>query len=419
MIQEFSVQNFLSFKEKQTISFLATADKKLVDELTCEPKPGGPKLLKLIMIYGANASGKSNLLQAIQSLWAMLFTSRDREHEPVKAYAPFELTKDLPIHFEIIFWANNRKYYYELKYDRYNIIYEKMVYSSDKDVQSLMYERSNSTDIRFGTTIGIKAKQRDDLIKETLKNHTILSTLSKKNIDAPLVIKELYEWIKSNAHDLDVHNDGLEIAEQAEKDPSLKRIILNLMQKADFNISDFNIVEGDLPKGLINLIEKYDILSESTKEKWLQNKQILFTHSTENEKFKISFGLQSSGTKVYFRLARLLFDLKKGGCIFMEDELDNELHYDLLLHYLKTYLELSCQSQLIFATHNQLLLDEDWMIRRDMVWFVEKDRKTASSILYRASEMGIHKNASLMNAYRIGKLGAKPVLGSTLLNIEK
>jgi hypothetical protein len=92
------------------------------------------------------------------------------------------------------------------------------------------------------------------------------------------------------------------------------------------------------------------------------------------------------------------------------------LHYDLLIHYLKTYLQTGSKSQLLFASHNQLLLDEDWMIRRDMVWFAEKDRKTASTILYRASDMGLHKNVSLMNAYRIGKLGAKPVLGSTLLN---
>lgn len=418
MIQEFSVQNFLSFGEKQSISFLATGDKKLVNELTCEPKKNGPKLLKLIMIYGANASGKSNLLQSIQALWTMLFLSRDKEHESVRAYAPFELTKEKPTHFEIVFWANGKKYIYELLYNQYNIIYEKMMYTSNKDVLSLMYERKNSNDIHFGSTIGIKSKQKNDLIKDTLKNHTILSTLNKKNIDVPPALRELYNWIKNNVHELGIHNNSVEIAEQATRNPTLKKTILELMNKADFNISDFNMIEVGLDKDLAKIIENDSELTDSAKERILHSKQVLFTHDAENNKFQITFGLESSGTRVFFRLARLLFDLKQGGCIFMEDEIDDQLHYDLLLHYLKTYLESACQSQLIFATHNQLLLDEDWMIRRDMIWFVEKDRKTASSTIYRASDMGIHKNASLLNAYRIGKLGAKPILGSTLLNID-
>ena len=103
----------------------------------------------------------------------------------------------------------------------------------------------------------------------------------------------------------------------------------------------------------------------------------------------------------------------------MEDELDGSLHYDLLIHYLQTYLQVPSHSQLLFTTHNQMLLDEDWMIRRDMVWFTEKDKESASTSLYSASEMGLHKNVSLLNAYRIGKLGAKPLLGSTLLSSEK
>jgi uncharacterized protein len=103
----------------------------------------------------------------------------------------------------------------------------------------------------------------------------------------------------------------------------------------------------------------------------------------------------------------------------MEDELEDSLHYDLLLHYLQTYLQNGSKSQLLFTTHNQLLLDENWMFRRDMVWFAEEDRTSAYTKLYRASDLGIHKNVSLLNAYRIGKLGAKPILGSTFLNTEE
>lgn len=419
MIQEFSVQNFLSFKEKQTISFVATSDKTLVDELVVEPKPG-VKLLRMALIYGANASGKSNLLHAIQTLWKMLFIAQDKEHKEVEIYRPFELTKSEPTNFEITFWANGRKYQYELVYDKHSILYEKMSYTTDNDVLSLMYERKKGLPIVFGGTLRVKAKQRDSFNNDTLNNHTVLSTLNKKNIDAPIAIIELYNWIKSNIHEMDIHNDGVKIVEQSESDPSLKKLILELLNKADFNISDFSMVEVSVPEEIAEEIRNDSDLSDIAKERFLKpRKQILFSHATENDSFQISFGMESSGTRVYFRLARLLYELKSNGCIIMEDEIEDSLHYDLLIHYLQTYLQFPNQSQLIVATHNQLLLDEDWMIRRDMVWFIEKDRKTSSSTLYRASGMGIHKNVSLMNAYKIGKLGAKPILGSTLLSFEE
>lgn len=416
MIQEFSVQNFLSFREKQTVSFVATPDKKLRDELTYETKPGGVRLLRLALVYGANASGKSNLLQAIQALWFMLFIPQDKEHKEVYIYEPFELNKGKPVSFEIIFWANGRKYQYELVYDKYTVLYEKMLYTSDKDVLSLMYERKQDKSVLFGSTVGIKSEQRKDLIKDTFPNHTLLSTLNKKNIDVPPVIKELYDWIKKNVHELGIYNDVLKIAEQADTNPSIKEFILELLKRADFDITDFNVVDFSLPENLINEIKDFDILTENAKDKLLRpRKQILFMHGEGHDSFQITFGLESAGTRAYFRLARLLYDLKHENCVLMEDELDDSLHFDLLIHYLKTYLQASCCSQLIFTTHNQLLLGEEWLIRRDMVYFVEKDRKTYSSILYRASDMGIHKNVSLMNAYKIGKLGAKPTLGSTFL----
>lgn len=417
MIQEFSIQNFLSFKEKQTISFVATADKTLVDELTWETRPGGVKLLRMTMIYGANASGKSNLLEAIQTLWQLMISSSDNVDLKIPAYRPFKLQNGKPTVFEIIFWANGRKFQYELQYDSSSILYEKLMYSSDKDVLSLLYERVKGETVRFGSTVEIKARQRDDLIKDTLKNHTLLGTLRKKNIEVPYFITELYSWVKSNVHELDIHNNGMDIAEQASDNPSLKKSIIELLNKADFNLTDFNVVEIPLEEDLIKVLSELKSLSEDALTK--MKKQLLFTHHTNEGSFQISFTQESSGTKMYFRMARLLFDLKNSTCILMIDEIEDSLHYDLLIHFLQTYLQAGGQSQLIFTTHNQMLLDEDWMIRRDMVWFTEKKRETSSTTLYRASDMGIHKNASLMNAYRIGKLGAKPLLGSTYLNSEE
>jgi AAA15 family ATPase/GTPase len=281
-----------------------------------------------------------------------------------------------------------------------------------------LYEREIGKDIKFGSTIDIKSKVKNDFNTDTLKNHTVLSTLNKKNIDAPKILIELYEWIKNSVHELGSHNDSVEIAEYADKNVKVKQFLLDLLSKADFNITDFNVVESKINDSLLEEILKDDSLPKDLKNRLLKpQKQVLFTHKNNEEEFQIEFGMQSSGTRVYFRLARLLIELGNHGTIALEDELEDSLHYDLLLHFLETFLRYEKNSQLIFTTHNQMLLDESWMVRRDMICFIEKSRVKSNSEIYKASDLGLHKNLSLLNAYRIGKLGAKPNLGSTMLNL--
>jgi AAA15 family ATPase/GTPase len=416
MIQEFSLSNFLSFNDKQTINLLASSDKTHLDELTYEPKKG-VKILKLLMIYGANASGKTNILNAIQSLWIMLISPKDKEDSKISFYKPFKLNINKPVEFEIIFWVGNRKFKYEIKYNENEILFEKLEYVTDSGVMSDLYEKEIDKDIKFGSTIDIKTKVKNDFNTGTLKNHTVLSTLNKKNIDAPKILIELYEWIKNSVHELGSHNDSVEIAEYANKDVKVKQFLLDLLCRADFNITDFNVVESKINDSLLEEILKDDSLSKDLRDRLLKpQKQVLFTHKNDEEEFQIEFGMQSSGTRVYFRLARLLVELGNHGTIVLEDELEDSLHYDLLLHFLETFLRYENNSQLIFTTHNQMLLDEDWMLRRDMICFIEKSRNKSSSEIYKASDLGLHKNLSLLNAYKIGKLGAKPNLGSTILN---
>ncbi len=311
----------------------------------------------------------------------------------------------------------SRKFKYEIKFNEIEILFEKLEYVTDSGIMSDLYEKSIGKEIKFGSTFEIKSKTKNEFNTETLKNHTVLSTLNKKNINAPKILLDLYDWIRNNVIELGAYNDSIEIAEYANKDPKAKEFLLDLLSRADFNITDFTVIESKLNSKLIEEISKDDSLTESLKDKLLKpQKQVLFTHKNGNQEFQIEFGMQSSGTRIYFRLARLLMELGNRGTIVLEDELEDSLHYDLLLHFLETFLRIENDSQLIFSTHNQMLLGEDWMLRRDMVCFVEKSRNKSNSEIYKASDLGLHKNLSLLNAYKIGKLGAKPNLGSTILN---
>ena len=114
-----------------------------------------------------------------------------------------------------------------------------------------------------------------------------------------------------------------------------------------------------------------------------------------------------------------LYDLISGNHIYYLDELGEDLHYDLLFYYLNIFLFNSDQSQLLITSQETTLLSQDMINdNRGVVWFVEKNKETASSEYSRGDSYGLHKNLSLYNSYRIGRLGAKPELGSIFVDLE-
>ena len=412
MIQELSIENYLSIGGKQTLSFVATSDKSNLEEVSVEMKPG-LRLLRLVLLYGANASGKTNILLAIQTIWNLLFKPQLMEHAKIPFYSPFALYHGNPTYFKIIFWALKRRYEYEVEYNEERIIREKMMYTTPGGILSKLYERNTEGEITFGSTVNVKINERNLLAGNTLPNHTVLSTLNKITVNIPS-LNELYLWIKQNVHEESEHDDIYEIAREAQGNQTLKHMILEMLNKADINITEFEPLQMDLPDAMIEEMKSRG-LKESDIHKIFSRREIIFTHHTDLKDFTITSSMESRGTLMYFRLARMLFDLKEHGNICLKDEIEDCLHYDLLVHYLKMYFETESHSQLVCTTHNLDLLSEDWMIRRDMVWITEKNRTSAETQLNRASSMGLHKNVSLENAFRIGKMGGKPHLGSTLI----
>lgn len=418
MIQEFSVENFLSFGDQQTISFEATSDKSYMNDLITDIN--GTKILRVAMIYGANASGKSNILLAIQAVWSMLFIPKTKKGDTIEHYIPFALTKDKPTIFEITFWADNIKYMYAVEFDKNCILTEKLKFYKKHSKTELFYERTGQSRISFGDKLKLTEKTKDDLIRNTLENHTVLSTFAKTNIlQKNTPIEKLYNWIKSSVHEIDNHDNLLEIIEEAQNDDKMKQFFASSFLQSDFNIVDFNVVERtrELNQEFIDTVNSDSDLTNKMKQAILNpiKKDIEFTHKTELGDFTISGKLESKGTLSSISLFRKIYDLLSCNCTYLIDEIGENLHPDLVKHIILTYIRSSSvNSQLIFTTHNQLLLNEDF-VRRDMVWFTEKSESTAKTELFSAAEFKMHKNISLFNSYRTGKFGAKPSLGSTLI----
>ena len=195
-----------------------------------------------------------------------------------------------------------------------------------------------------------------------------------------------------------------------------------MLQKADLNILEYRPVVEDryVPAALRELIQKEN-LSEKVKEELLKptSDSIAFVNHSDNGNFEIPLKWQSKGTLKYIRILNVLYDMITSPHVYFLDELGEDLHNDLLSYYLNVFIFNSEQSQLIITSQETTLLSQDLINEnRGVVWFVEKNRETASSEYSRGDSFGLHKNLSLYNTYRIGRLGAKPELGSIFINLE-
>ncbi len=395
MIREFWAENYLSIRERQTMNFETEGSDE--NWMSAEVAKG-INVGRVGIIFGANASGKSNMLKAMLNVFELLFIDRKDRNEQVYSAMPFALTKNEPTKMYVSFFANGIRYDYMVSYVDSHIIREELNYYPNKN-KSLFYERDyvgddSQCEIKIGTSIGIKTKTLRVLRENTLNNHSVLSTYGKVALpEDASKLAALYNWIKAHVHG--VNNNGrslVALLKEVNQDERRKRFFIEMLKKADFNISNFSVISD----GTENHIE--------------------FVSTSNDGSFMLPLSTQSAGTIKYLTDLNYLYDAINGDHIYMLDELGEDLHYDLLLYYIQVFLANSRQSQLFFTTQEMTLLSEDqFNENRQSIWFVEKSSETAASEYTRADKLGLRKEHSLYNSYRIGRFGAKPALGSPFI----
>lgn len=420
MIRNFSVENYRSIKDRQTVSFEATTlDKDMHELLAVEVRPGC-FINKLGLFYGANASGKSNILFALEAVFELMIFGRTKKEELIHCYLPFALTADKPTEFKVDFFIGKTEYVYEVSYNRTEILSESLTYYPTGK-PALIYRRKYSgpdtqPDIEFGSTLGLSAKTKRSLAEATFNNHSVLGSLGKLSLKEDAgQLTALYNDIIDNIHNVNgdnIYGTLTKTLKAVCDDSRKKEFYIKLLSKADFNITNFSVDEHITPKRNPDTDGDEEIIFARRRY------DISYTNHACDADFKIKQKYQSDGTLRFIELLDALYDMVTGTHTYFFDELGNRMHYDLLLFYLTIFLHNSEDSQLLFSTHSIMLLDED-IIRRDLIYLTEKDRESASTTFTRVSELGLHKNMSLFNAYRQGKLGAKPETGSPYLNLKK
>ena len=425
MIRDFWVKNYLSIRDKQELNFQA---KGPASELVTEVADG-VFLYKLGILYGSNASGKSNMLIALNEAFRLLVLPKSDAARKITGYIPFIITKDKPTEMHVSFYANGVRYDYDVEFNDQYIFNERLYYYPNKS-KSLFYERkfvgdNVQAEIKFGSSLKLLVKTQESIRENTLNNHSVLSVCRKIAFTDDIApFNTLHNWIMENYHDVD--GDGekglVEILKEVYSDPKKRKFYNIMLQKADLNILEYKPIVEDrfVPNDFRERIQRENI-PENVKAELLKpnTDSISFVNHSIDGDFDIPIRWQSKGTQKYIRILEALYDMVTSSHVYYLDELGEDLHYDLLYYYLNVFIFNSDKSQLIITSQETTLLSQDLINEnRGVVWFVEKNKEMASSEYSRGDSFGLHKNLSLYNSYRIGRLGAKPELGSIFINLE-
>lgn len=433
-VQEFSFGNFKSFKDIQTLNLSAAKIKSKKQDIDINNviegnNNEGISFLKSKAIYGANASGKSNIIKAFVSFIRIVRTSV-KDEKVLNFIEPFRLsteTENEPTFFQIIFWHKNIKYRYGFEANTENITAE-WLYGKPKDRELPFFIRDNQEIIELDKTNYSEGNKLLSLLdddsdeNEIFRNNSLfLSTLATFGFGK--LSKQIIDGFASIFVISGLGHHGMyRYAGDSLSDEKKKKYILDFLKYGDIGIEDLDAVEitsDDLPNDVDEEIRKdFDDkkrkLLISTRKKFDEN---LVANETES----FTFGdHESEGTQKLFELSPFIYDSIKNKRPIIIDEFDARFHPLLTRRILELFnSKENTGSQLIFTTHDTNLLSAD-LLRRDQIEFVEKDKYGASHLYSLVQFKGIRNTASFEKDYIQGKYGAIPFLGdfSKLINIE-
>ena len=417
MIVNFSIQNFGSIKDKQTLSFEADASQHLED--TYVVHTAGKRLLKLALIYGDNASGKTTVLKALDFLRDLVVNPKEMKYHRLNFF-PFlfdEKSSSLPSFLSIEFIQNNICYLYEVTFTYQSILLENLSSEGVIIYNRKTFTEKQLTEIYFGDKINLEDNEKRTLEVNTLWNNTVLGGYLKTNINID-ILTDVLNWFEFHLKPIVLSNTILDdfVTKNIDRGKVEKQSIIDILSQADFHISDFSIrkVMEDITNYSFEELSKRGIKDL----KPIDHMEVAFKHSVNGNQYAIPFELESEGTKRFYGFAGLLALLIKTPTIFPIDELESSLHPDLYTHFLLSFLQNAQHSQLIATTHNRELLGDTDIFRNDVIWFTNKGEDCATE-LYSLADFDTSAIKNFLNAYKIGKFSGVPHLSDTFINLEQ
>ena len=397
MIAEIKFKNMFSFRDETVLSFEADKSKDLESYHVVELAPD-VKLLKLAVIYGANASGKSNIIKVCDFIRSFITCTPLNKAELIKI-VPFLLnrtSKEQASEFSVSFYAMNGdkaiRYVYSVLLETTHIVRETLIYYLSQQ-PATVFERSmenNVSSIKFGQKVKISTAAKEEITLKCLPNMSVFAAYMQVNTN----IAEMETALQMMPAIVPTSSLS-RYAEEAIKKETAKEYILRYLQEADFNISNISSKEQETKKGVVNYT--------------------MYQHKVSsglggNDYYEFPELYESDGTIRTFGLASQIQNSIGSNAFLAVDEIESSLHPKLIEYMIERFLKESKQAQLLLTTHYDGLLGEEDLLRKDNIWFAEKNTDGAS-VLYPLTDFkGLNRISSLQKAYKFGKFGAVPNL---------
>ena len=417
MIVRFSVQNFRSIRDKVTLDFRATSDKHQEEYFVVEiPKPK-MRILKMAMIYGANASGKTSLLLALDFMRKLVLEPL-QDKNALLAIPCFARENDKPSAFEIEFWHKGIVYDYQLILLQNAIQTEELgYYPKGKRAEVFSRRLKPNREYEYSWSDKLFKKSIRDMLELTIQNQTILAKIASIEDNSP--IQAAHDWFRFKQQPILLpHISLLDYTNKlllnvGTTQVAVKQFLLSLLNKADLWISDINIDEVE-----VDISEVPDEVRHYATKAPISNAKLSFVrydfgfvHKLGDGQYTLDMGEESLGTQRFYGLGAILLSLMQGGVTMPIDEIESSLHNDLLFHFIAMFLKNAKQGQLIFTSHNTALLNEKELTRRDCIWITDR-KADGSTELTPVSDYPVRKEHAIDSLFRKGLLGGKPNLGS-------
>lgn len=424
MLIELKVSNFRSIREEQTFSLVAgNVDKELSACVINRELPGlsGVRFLKGAAIYGANASGKSNIIEAINYVTDFVLRSATKIHpgDPTGAQ-PFKLDSESvnkPSEFEMTFVAEGDRFVFGFSVTPTRVVEEYLV-AYPKGAPQRWYQRAyNATKDSYDWSKPSTAFKQDKSLQDKTRENSLFLSVGPQFNHAQLT--QVFNWFKKSVRFIHLSADVMLhpgfTAELVAK-PTHHDRILNLLRSADIGVADAQIKETEISIEELKKNLPPAILSRLEKDGQIKSQkgiEINLTHKADGiEPVSLDFDdEESAGTRRFFSLIGPWTDILDNGYTVFVDEIETSLHPILVKELLKLLL---CSknnpkgAQVVFTTHNPILLDGALM-RRDQIWFTEKSPAGATH-LYPLTDYQPRKDEALAKGYLAGRYGAIPFM---------
>lgn len=425
MLWQFKVKNYKTFKDESTLSLIASNYDKQTreDENVYFDSVFNVRVLKCAVVYGANASGKTNLLDAIAFMRGFVLKSSRGQLGDKTGVDPFRLntvTEKQPSEFEVIFTSKNILYRYGFELSNDEVISEWLFFKPKSREIELFYRDGDKIDFHENYFKKGRVVVNEGLLRN---NALLISVAAQFNEEQAISIIEWFKNVRlvSSLRGYLYQRDTIDRTES----PDGKKKIIALLKDADLGIQDVEVEfmsEDKIPENY-PLEYRKQLIKEIKEGKNRHITDILLSHRKfgENNEFveNVSFSLEkdeSAGTQKYFNMLGPILNVIENGQVLVVDELDAQLHPKLVCRIISLFNSKDINkknAQLIFNTHDTNLLKSN-LFRRDQIWFTEKDKYSASN-LYSLSDFSsetVRKDEAFERNYMKGKYGAVPYFES-------